>query len=194
MPSNQKRKGPSKGKRAQQPKQNAYASARAPAEDGEVFAVVTKFFGGANVQVMCSDGKERLCVIRRKFRGRHKRSNEVTAGSLVLAGLYDWATTGSGKEKCDLLCVYSNEQTRTFSKEGRLVPALLSLLGAATGPTPGDGEDHFEFSNDIPNDTEFADLESSSDAEEASDAETAEAPPPVSVILSAGNQVSVNDI
>ena len=196
MPSNQKRKGPSKGKRAQQPKQNAYASARAPAEDGEVFAVVTKFFGGANVEVMCSDGKARLCVIRRKFRGRHKRSNEVTTGSLVLAGLYDWATAtaGSSREKCDLLCVYSNEQTRTFSKEGRLVPALLSLLGAATGPTPGDGDDHFEFSNDIPNDAEFADLESSSDAEDTSDAEEPDAAPPVSAILSAGNQVTVDDI
>ena len=190
MPSNQKRKGPSKGKRAQQPKQNYYASARAPAEKGEVFAVVTKFLGGANVDVMCSDGKERLCVIRRKFRGRHKRSNEVTTGSLVLAGLYDWATAASGREKCDLLCVYSNEQTRTFSKEGQLPPALLSLLGAATGPTQGDGHDHFEFSNDL----EFADLSASDEEENDSDGEDTEQAVQVSSLLSAGNQVSAEDI
>lgn len=188
MPSNQKRKGPSKGKRAQQPKQNSYASARAPAEDGEVFAVVTKFFGGANVQVMCSDGKERLCVIRRKFRGRHKRSNEVSAGSLVLAGLYEWSTAASGREKCDLLCVYSIEQTRTFSKEGRLPPALLSLLGVATGPSRGGDDNNFEFSNDL----EFADLSASGEEEENNS--EVEEPEQVSTILSVGNQVLIEDI
>lgn len=194
MPSNQKRKGPSKGKRAQQPKQNTYASARAPAEDGEIFAVVTKFLGGANVEVMCSDGKERLCIIRRKFRGRHKRSNEVATGSLILAGLYDWATpsasSSSGRDKCDLLCVYSNEQTRTFSKEGLLVPALLSLLGAATCPIGGRGDDHFEFSNELPTDAEFANIEES-DTDGESDYEDATS---VSAILNTGNKVSAEDI
>lgn len=187
MPSNQKRKGPSKGKRAQQPKQNAYASARAPACDGEIFAVVTKFFGGANVEVMCSDGKERRCIIRRKFRGRHKRSNEVSTGSLILAGLYDWVSVSSGQEKCDLLCVYSNEQTRTFSKEGRLVPALLSLLGSTTR---GTGDDQFEFSNELPTDAEFADL-GDSDTENENDREETTS---VSAILSTGNKVLVEDI
>lgn len=196
MPSNQKRKGPSKGKRAQQPKQNAYASARAPTDDGEIFAVVTKFFGGATVEVMCSDGKERLCIIRRKFRGRHKRSNEVSAGSLILIGLYDWTTpstsASSVREKCDLLCVYSNEQTRTFSKEGHLVPALLPLLGVAAGPTRGGGDDHFEFRNELPTDAEFADLEDSeNENENESDCEDATS---VSAILNTGNKVLVEDI
>jgi len=196
MPTNQKRKGPGKRKRAQQPKQNSYATARVPSENGEMFAVVTKFFGGSNVEVMCYDGKERLCIIRRKFRGRHKRSNEVTTGSLILVGLYEWqsaSTSRDKRDKCDLLCVYSNEQTRTFSKEGRLAPALLALLGASTGTSIGNTDDHFEFINESPNDTEFSGL-NSSDSDSDSDSDSERKTPPVNTIMDAGAHVSAEDI
>jgi hypothetical protein len=111
----------------------------------------------------------------------------VSTGSLILAGLYDWVSVSSGQEKCDLLCVYSNEQTRTFSKEGRLVPALLSLLGSTTR---GTGDDQFEFSNELPTDAEFADL-GDSDTENENDREETTS---VSAILSTGNKVLVEDI
>ena len=197
MPTNQKRKGPGKRKRAQQPKQNSYATARIPSENGEMFAVVTKFFGGSNVEVMCYDGKERLCIIRRKFRGRHKRSNEVTTGSLILVGLYEWQSASTSRDKCDLLCVYSNEQTRTFSKEGRLAPALLALLGASTGTSIGNTDDHFEFINESPNDTEFSGLnrsDSDSDTDSDSDSDSERKTPPVNTIMDAGAHVSAEDI
>ena len=47
-------------------------------EEGEDFAVVLKISGGGCLVVQCnSDGKERTCIIRGKFKGRNKRSNQI---------------------------------------------------------------------------------------------------------------------
>jgi initiation factor 1A len=88
--------------------------------DGELYAVVIKMLGGPNMLVHCIDGKERICIIRKKFSGRNKRDNILAHGTWVLVGLRDFETskpsvamnpsTGSvstkNKEKCDLLEVY----------------------------------------------------------------------------------------
>jgi|UniRef100_A0A6C0C5W2 initiation factor 1A len=81
-------------------------------EDGEDYAMVIKNSGGGHCVVKCnSDGKERTCVIRGKFKGRNKRSNQIIEGGLVLIGLRDWEVVKPGKlEKCDLLEVYSRDQ------------------------------------------------------------------------------------
>ena len=85
---------------------------REKSEDGEPYAAIIKVFGGANAEVVCEDGKHRLCVIRGAFRGRNKRDNFLAAGVWVLVGLREWATQGSGDkmEKCDLLCVYREDE------------------------------------------------------------------------------------
>ena len=80
-------------------------------DEFEVYAFVSAISGGSNCRVICQDGKERLCVIRGKFRGgRGKRDNLVTRGAWVLIGMRDWssATTGKGLETCDLLEVYKD--------------------------------------------------------------------------------------
>lgn len=77
-------------------------------EEGEVYAVVTKLYGGANCEVICMDGVVRLCVIRNKFRGRHKRDNQIEMGTWVLVGLRDWeARTANKQPRCDMLEVYN---------------------------------------------------------------------------------------
>jgi translation initiation factor 1A len=77
-------------------------------EEGEQYAVVTKLFGGANCQVMCMDGIERLCIIRNKFRGRHKRDNQIGVNTWVLVGVRDWEARAADKTpRSDLLEVYS---------------------------------------------------------------------------------------
>ena len=55
-------------------------------EDGEMYAVITKIFGGPNCEAKCNDGKTRMCIIRNKFRGRGKRDNNVALGTWVLVG------------------------------------------------------------------------------------------------------------
>ena len=181
-------------RRKQQKKQTGrvdYGPARTPQEAGELFAVVGRIFGGENMGVTCSDGIERLCIIRRKFRGRHKRSNEVTTGSLVLVGLYDWATKAQGKkQKCDLLHVYSSDQTRSFAKQGLLgenIPLLLAAAGDATAI--GAKDDTLEFSHDG---VEQSDEDLDVSASDSEDNETYAGAGAVAVVT--GAEVSVDDI
>jgi hypothetical protein len=75
-------------------------------DPSELYAYVVKKMGGAICQVICHDGKTRLCVIRGKFRGsRGKRDSFITASSWLLVGIRDWESSES--DKCDLLEVYS---------------------------------------------------------------------------------------
>jgi hypothetical protein len=76
-------------------------------EQGEEYAAVTKLFGGT-CQVICRDGTSRICVIRKKFKGRGKRGNIISPGGWLLVGIRDWEAHSDGKpQKCDLLEVYS---------------------------------------------------------------------------------------
>ena len=76
-------------------------------EEGELYAVVTKLLGNGMFHANDPDGKERLCVMRNKFRGRGKRDNTVALGTWVLIGERDYEASCS-KPKCDLLEVYND--------------------------------------------------------------------------------------
>ena len=78
---------------------------RTSEDPAELYAIVTKFWGNGRIQVMCSDGESRMCVIRQKFRGRRQRDNNVSAGSGLLIGLREFETS---KDTCDLLEVYTS--------------------------------------------------------------------------------------
>jgi len=75
-------------------------------EEGEIYAVVVKIFGGRMCQVQCIDGVTRSCIIRGKFTGRGKRDNTLSAGVWVLVGIREWESSTS--QKCDLLEIYSD--------------------------------------------------------------------------------------
>lgn len=79
-------------------------------EEGEMYAAVTKIFGGPNCQVMCNDGVSRSCIIRNKFKNRGKRENNISVGSWILVGIRDWEVRSNGTQKCDLLEVYSHSE------------------------------------------------------------------------------------
>lgn len=76
-------------------------------EEGEMYAVVSKHFGG-QCEVVTSDGETRLCIVRGKFKGRQRRDNNIGLGTWVMVGIRDWEVRGDGKTKCDLLYVYSD--------------------------------------------------------------------------------------
>ena len=99
-------------------------------EDGEMYAVITKIFGGPNCEAMCNDGKTRMCVIRNKFRGRDKKDNTISNNTWVLVGLRDWEVVANGKlEKCDLLEVYRNNEKEkiinTLNKNELIMPTKI---------------------------------------------------------------------
>ena len=97
-------------------------------EEGELYAAVNKMLGGGMMNVMCIDGVERLCVMRKKFRGRGKRDNMVGKGSWVLVGLREWES--SSRNKCDLIEVYNpNEITKLQALDGNWSVLKASMLG-----------------------------------------------------------------
>ena len=73
----------------------------------EVYAVVIKQFGQGRCQVHTVQGLELQCVIRNKFRGRSKRNNTVSVGTVVLVGLYEWQSEPKGG---DVLEVYNTTE------------------------------------------------------------------------------------
>jgi len=113
---------------------------RLPEEEGEVFAVVVKILGGPNCQVKCSDGKERLCVIRNKFRGRGKRDNIISPGIWVLVGVRDWEVRCGVESRCDLLVVYSSDDKEEIKKktDKKILIALQSVQEPGDSLSPED--------------------------------------------------------
>lgn len=101
------------GKKHQAPQSR---NLRLVGEDGEMYAVFTKLFGGANAEVRCSDGAVRRCIIRSKFRGRHRRDNRVEPGVMCMVGLRLWESAGSAAT-VDLLHVYSADQKARLCRE-----------------------------------------------------------------------------
>ena len=110
-------------------------------EEGEDYAMVIKNSGGGHCVVKCnSDGKERTCVIRGKFKGRNKRSNQIIEGGLILVGLRDWEVVKPGKlQKCDLLEVYNRDQLNELKELKD-----MKLIDEKTD----ENDDNIEFTND----------------------------------------------
>lgn len=95
---------------------------RFPEDPAEIFAVCSKIFGGANIGVFCQDGKERLCIMRKNFRGRGKRDNTVTVGSILLVGKREYEHRAADKkERCDLLEVYNENDKKTLEQQIKTV-------------------------------------------------------------------------
>lgn len=86
------------------------ASLRVSQDDAEIYAQVTKILGGSMCHVIDLTGRQMLCHIRGKFRGRGKRDNFIASGSWLLVGLREWEKEPSvGKLlNCDIIEVYND--------------------------------------------------------------------------------------
>ena len=117
--------------------------------EGEHYAIVNKILGNGHTNVICDDGKERLCTIRHKFSGRNKSSNTISNGTWVIIGLRDWETKKPDKlEKCDLLEIYSHVEKTKLVQECKVNISLL--LKHEQGLNNNDEiDDSIIFSNEI---------------------------------------------
>ena len=147
---------------------NRVASKTRVAEDEyEYYAYIASMSGGQHCIATCQDGKNRLCIIRGKFRGaKGKRDNFITRGTWVLVGIRDWASETSKDgvlDKCDLLEVY-NESDKIKLKT---IPEIqwsmfinndLSLINTSgEKETDSTHPCDIEFTNNVVED-EYADL------------------------------------
>ena len=100
---------------------------RLPEQEGEVIAQVIKTFGHGMIDVMCNDGVNRLCIIRKKFRGRNRRDNEIRLHSYVLVGIRTFEVVAKGKKpKSDLIYVYTDTQKTRLKQGGHIKNCLVS--------------------------------------------------------------------
>jgi translation initiation factor IF-1 len=101
------------------------APLRLPDNDLEVFAIVTKIYGPM-CEVTTNSGVSLKCHIRGKFKGRAKRNSIITVGSIILVGFRDFEAPNF--KSCDLLEVYSNDETHQLSLSSHLSQNITNLL------------------------------------------------------------------
>lgn len=119
----------------------ARSTIRLQNDEDEIYAKATAMLGNGMATVICSDKKTRLLQIRKKFRGRNKRDNIISTGSILLVGLRSWeARTDSKKEKVDLLYVYNESQYETLKQ----IPDIYQLFHNS-GTSNAENTDGFAF-------------------------------------------------
>ena len=141
-------------------------------EEGEIYAAVTKIFGGPNCQVMCNDGISRSCIIRNKFKTRGKRDNNISVGSWILVGIRDWEVRSDGTQKCDLLEVYSHSEKDKLKQIEVCDFKHLNSLADLMTDNKHNSKEQLEFSSSVntydKNNIENNNEESSGDEERSS--------------------------
>lgn len=115
-------------------------------EEAEIYAVVTKNLGNGMFYANDPSGRELLCIMRRKFKGRGKRDNTVSPGGWVLVGQREFESCA--KPKHDLLEVYSEHEKQKLKKTGD--PIFLKLKSEYD--KSDDMEDDITFENNDFND------------------------------------------
>ena len=136
-------------------------------EEGEMYAAVTKIFGGPNCQVMCNDGVSRSCIIRNKFKTRGKRDNNIMVGSWILVGIRDWEVRSDGTQKCDLLEVYSHSEKDKLKQIEVCDFKNLNSVSDSITDSKHKSEEQLEFSSSV-NAYDQIDIEEQSSDDESS--------------------------
>ena len=151
-------------------------------EEGEIYGVVTKLVGNGMFYINDPDGKERLVVMRNKFRGRGKRDNTVMQGGWVLIGERDFESCA--KPKHDLLEVYTDIEKQKLKKSGN--PVFLKLKSEFDNEVVigGDSTVEVEFTENVS--TPELNLEVEVDNEYLDAKET--------IIMDVGEEVDIDDI
>jgi initiation factor 1A len=121
---------------------------RVATDAAERYAIVSKMLGNGMCYVRLLDGstRDRLCIIRNKFKGRGKRDNILDSGSWVLVGLREWS---SNQDTCDLLEVYNAAERDRLQKNE---PIFKTVEVSNNG-----GNSSNESNNHTNNSVQFAD-------------------------------------
>lgn len=119
---------------------------RLACQEGEQYAKVIKINGGGTADIFCNDGIVRLLVIRKKFRGRNKRDNQIKLHTVILVGIRMWEVVASNKKpKADLLYIYSNGQLPQLCK----IANINQILLPEEMQTKAEDNGGFEFGNNV---------------------------------------------
>ena len=113
-------------------------------EDGQEYGQVTRTLGNGRVEVMCVDGRKRICSIRGSMRNRVW----IHAGDIILIGLRDFGDDNKG----DVMLKYYEIEARELQELGELPESMRIAEGGFS--YSDDEEDGFDAAADSDNDEE----------------------------------------
>jgi translation initiation factor 1A len=103
--------------------------------DGSVYGQVTSVLGDCNFRVLCFDGRERMCHLRKGA----KKGERAVNGVIVLVCLRDYQD-----DKGDIIHVYTKDQTVQLRQQ-KLIPTKISTNEETEVDTNDDEETGFDF-------------------------------------------------
>ena len=130
----------------------ASSKLRVATEEGELYGYVSKIYGNGMCAVLGINGKEYLCHIRNKFRGRSKRDNMIIAGSWVLVGLREWESEGVKKPSCDLLEIYGAHEIEQLKNRVYANWSIFPSNDFGCGGGRGGDDDELKFAENAAED------------------------------------------
>ena len=84
---------------------------RLPKNELEQLVVVTKMLGNGMCEVFNNDDQRFIAHIRNKFKGRNRRSNDISVNSFILIGLREWEKPA---KNADVIFVYDLNDYHAF--------------------------------------------------------------------------------
>jgi translation initiation factor IF-1 len=117
---------------------------RLPKNELEQLVVVTKMLGNGMCEVFNNDDQRFIAHIRNKFKGRNRRSNDISVNSFILIGLREWEKPALN---ADVMFVYDLNDYQAFHS----IPNLHShkLFARANGPDHDQHHDPFHNTDSI---------------------------------------------
>ena len=117
---------------------------RLPKNELEQLVVVTKMLGNGMCEVFNNDDQRFIAHIRNKFKGRNRRSNDISVNSFILIGLREWEKPALN---ADVMFVYDVNDYHAFHS----IPNLHShKLFARVN-----GDEHDLYNNHSTDDLDF---------------------------------------
>lgn len=113
MPNNKGGKNYKKGKRDSQPKKSNIKKT----QDTEIYGEVIRVNGNGRFTIRCTDGIERIGIIRGKLRKRMW----VNINAIVLADVWEFQD-----EKCSILHVYDETEVENLLESREIPETLIS--------------------------------------------------------------------
>lgn len=115
---------------------------RIPESELERFAYVSKMFGHGMCEVYLDSSTKLTGHIRNKFRGRQKRHNLITTGSIILVGLREWEST---LKNCDILTIYDDNDIKQLKKRADIDIEEVLKVQISNSIMPTNDGDTIEF-------------------------------------------------
>ena len=124
---------------------------RLPKNELEQLVVVSKMLGNGMCEVFNNDDQRFIAHIRNKFKGRNRRSNDISVNSFILVGLREWEKPALN---ADVMFVYDVNDYHAFHS----IPNLHShkLFARINGGQPDlynndyEPDLHFDLTSSLP--------------------------------------------